>query len=81
MASISWAFVMTTRSGDSTGKTSFNRKTHDSLLVSFGRWSSRHSGRPRTQAIRRRPQIRPSFARIVQACGDLVAREIGEFPR
>ena len=24
---ISWAFVMTTRSGDSTGKTSFNRKT------------------------------------------------------
>jgi hypothetical protein len=27
MASISWAFVMTTMSDDSTGKTSFNRKT------------------------------------------------------
>jgi hypothetical protein len=27
MASISWAFAMTTMSDDSTGKTSFNRKT------------------------------------------------------
>src|SRR5947208_16889869 len=52
---------------------------HDSLLVSFGRWSSRHSGRPRTAGPSDDGLKFGQFARIVQACGDLVAREIGKF--
>jgi hypothetical protein len=54
-------------------------RLHDSLLVRFGRWSSRRSGQPRT--------ARPSddglkfgqFAGIVQTCSDLVSREIRKF--
>jgi hypothetical protein len=60
MGSISWAFVMTTMSDDSTGKTSFNRKTSGFAsrklwTVEFEtQWSAKNR-----RAIRRRPQIRP----------------------
>jgi len=66
-------------SEDSTGKTSFNPKSHNSLLVSFGQWSSRHTGRPRTAGPSEDGLKFGQFARTVQACGDLVAREIEKF--
>src|SRR6266576_4762981 len=52
---------------------------HDSLLVSFGRWSSGHSDRPRTSGPSDDGLKFGQFARIIQACGDLVACEIGKF--
>src|ERR1700746_1064947 len=79
MASISWAFVITTVSDDSTGKHPSTAEPHDSLPVSFGRWSSGHCDRPRTSRPSDDSLKFGQFARIIQACGDLVAREIGKF--
>src|SRR5437588_6217157 len=80
MASISWAFVITTPCPMIPQvKHPSTAEPHDTLLVSFGRWSSGHSDRPRTSGPSDDGLKFGQFARIIQACGDLVACEIGKF--
>src|ERR1700730_1938468 len=79
MASTSWAFPMTMASDDSPAKRPSSAKLHDSLLLRFGQWSSRQSGQPRTAGPSDDGLKFSQFAGIVQACSDLVAREIGKF--